>query len=84
MANPFGKKTVIIIVCPFLRNQEGMKVDEVGQYCYFYNGWPKLIQSIKEINFCNILKRVEYDSIEWTSRRWGVFTFPEEESGKEI
>ena len=61
-----------------------MKVDEVGQYCYFYNGWPKLIQSIKEINFCNILKRVEYDSIEWTSRRWGVFTFPVEESGKEI
>lgn len=67
------------------KNKEGMKVNEIGQYCYFYNGWPKLMQSIKETNLGNLVKRVEYDSIEWTSRHWGVFTFPDEEdTGKKM
>lgn len=63
---------------------EGMRVNELAKFCYFYNGWPKLMQSIKEVNVSNMFKRVEYDCIEWTSRHWGVFTIPEEETGKDI
>ena len=67
-------------------NEDGLKINNTNQFCYFFNGWPKLIQTVSEINIGNLAKRIEYDSIEWTSRRWGVFTFPEEEekTGKDI
>ena len=45
----------------------------------------KFMLPIKETNLGNLVKRVEYDSIEWTSRHWGVFTFPDEEdTGKKM
>ncbi len=59
--------------------KEGMTVSNHEQYCYSYNGWPKLMQKVTEIDIAGLAKRIEYDSIEWTFRRWGVFTFPEEE-----
>ena len=67
-------------------NEDGLKISNTNQFCYFFNGWPKLIQTVAEINIGNLVKRIEYDTIEWTSRRWGVFTFPEEEekTGKDI
>lgn len=65
--------------------KEGMTVTEHKQYCYYYNGWPKLLQSVMEINVGNMAKRIEYNMIEWTSRRWGVYNFPdEEEEGKDL
>ena len=65
--------------------KEGMTVTNIKQSCYFYNGWPKLLQSLTEINIGNMAKRIEYDTIEWTTRRWGVYHFPEEEEkGKDL
>ena len=49
---------------------EGMTTTNHEQYCYFFNGWPKLMQKIVEINVAGLVKRIEYDSIEWTSRIW--------------
>ena len=66
---------------------KGLTHSNHSQRCYFFNGWPKLIQSITEIYMGNMFKRIEYDTIEWTSHQWGVFTFPEEEdeeNGKDI
>ena len=65
-------------------NKEGLTVSNYEQYCYFYNGWPKLMQKVTGLNFGGLVKRVEYDTIEWTSRRWGVYNFPEEEDDKGI
>lgn len=50
--------------------KEGMKTTNYEQYCYFFNGWPKLMQKIVEINLAGLVRRVEYDSIEWTRRHW--------------
>ncbi len=66
-----------------LDDNKGMTITNHEQYCYFYNGWPKLMQTVKEIKVGDLFKRIEYDTIEWTTRHWGVFTFPEkEEEGK--
>ncbi len=63
----------------------GITTTNREQYCYYYNGWPKISHKITEVNIGDIAKRIEYDLIEWYSRRWGVFTFPEiEEEGKKI
>lgn len=65
--------------------EDGLTVTNIEQSCYFYNGWPKLLQTLTEINIGNLGKRIEYDTIEWTGHRWGVFHFPEEEeSGKDL
>jgi len=64
--------------------KSGLKVNSIGQFCFFYNGWPKLVQEVKETSLGDTLKRVDYDAIEWTRRHWGVFSFPEEEEGKGI
>lgn len=50
--------------------KEGMKTTNYEQYCYFFNGWPKLMQKIVEINLAGLVRRVAYDSIEWTRRHW--------------
>ena len=62
----------------------GLKVSNKAQFCFFYNGWPKLVQEVKETSLGDTFKRVDYDAIEWTTRHWGVFTIPEEEEGKGI
>lgn len=69
----------------FAGEDGGMTVTSTRQYCYFYNGWPKLMQKVEETNVSGMVKKIEYDMIEWSSRRWGVFTFPEEEEeGKKM
>ena len=50
--------------------KEGMTTTNYEQYCYFFNGWPKLMQKIVEINVAGLVRRIEYDSIEWTRRHW--------------
>ena len=50
--------------------KEGMTSTTHEQYCYFFNGWPKLMQKIVEINLAGLIRRIEYDSIEWTKRHW--------------
>ena len=66
-------------------SEEGLTVTNIKQSCYFYNGWPKLLQSLSEVNIGNIAKRITYDTIEWTTRRWGIYHFPEEEEqGKDL
>ena len=51
-------------------NKQGMTTTNQEQYCYFFNGWPKLMKKIVEINLAGLVKRIEYDAIEWTRRRW--------------
>ena len=51
-------------------NKQGMTTINQEQYCYFFNGWPKLMKKIVEINLAGLVKRIEYDAIEWTRRRW--------------
>ena len=66
----------------FTNNGAGITVTNTEQYCYFYNGWPKLMQKIVDYNMGGKAERVEYEMIEWRSRHWGVFTFPDEEDDK--
>ncbi|MBO4851114.1 MAG: hypothetical protein J5529_09490 [Prevotella sp.] len=54
-------------------NEEGMTANNLAQYCYFFNGWPKLMQKVVEINMAGLAKTIEYDTIEWTRRRWEMF-----------
>ena len=53
--------------------KEGLTTTCYEKYCYFFNGWPKLMQKIEEVNLGDIVKRVSFDSIEWTSRRWETY-----------
>ena len=53
--------------------KEGLTTTCYEKYCYFFNGWPKLMQKIEEVNVGSIVKRVSFDSIEWTSRRWETY-----------
>ena len=50
--------------------KEGMTTSNREQYCYFFNGWPKLMQKIVEYNIPGLVRKFEYDFIEWTSRVW--------------
>ncbi len=57
----------------FKDKKEGMTMSCSEKYCYFFNGWPKLMQKVEEVNLGDIAKRVTYDAIEWTSRRWETY-----------
>ena len=51
-------------------SKTGITTTNLEQYCYFFNGWPKLMQKIVQINVGDMVRRFEYDTVEWLSRRW--------------
>ena len=50
--------------------KEGMTTTTHEQYSYSFNGWPKLMRKMTEINIAGLVRRIEYDAVEWTRRRW--------------
>jgi hypothetical protein len=65
-----------------LKNKD-VSVTQNEYYGYFYNGWPKLCYMEKIVDV-GLVKNLELNLIEWTSRHWNIYEVTKEEDSQEL
>jgi hypothetical protein len=65
-----------------LKNKD-VSVTQNEYYGFFYNGWPKLCYMEKIVDV-GLVKNLELNLIEWTSRHWNIYEATKEEDSQEL
>lgn len=65
-----------------LKDQD-VSVTQNEYYSFFFNGWPKLCYTEKIVDV-GLVKNMELNLIEWSSRHWNIYETAEEGDSKEL
>ena len=60
-----------------------VSVTQNEYYGFFFNGWPKLCYTEKIVDV-GLVKNMELNLIEWSSRHWNIYEAADEEDSKEL